>query len=195
LFANRYTAFVDACVLAGNLRRDLLLTLAEAEFFRIRWSSAVLNEMQSAVEQILGKDEDAAKRAGRVRALMEASFSDARVDDFDSLLTTACGALPDKDDAHVVAAALKTRADVIVTDNLKDFPEKVLAQLGLDVRSADAFIADTIMLDTGRAVDAIRDMRSRFKKPSLTAEALLLKMEAHSLADTADALRPFLGSL
>jgi predicted nucleic acid-binding protein len=155
LFANRYTAFVDACVLAGNLRRDLLLTLAEAEFFRIRWSSAVLNEMQSAVEQILGKDEDTAKRAGRVRALMEASFSDARVDDFDSLLTTACGALPDKDDAHVVAAALKTRADVIVTDNLKDFPEKVLAQLGLDVRSADAFIADTIMLDTGRAVDAM----------------------------------------
>jgi predicted nucleic acid-binding protein len=194
LFANRYTAFVDACVLAGNLRRDLLLTLAEAEFFRVRWSRAVLDEMQSAVEEILRKNvEDAANRAVRVRALMEASFSDARVDDFDSLLS-ACGALPDKDDAHVVAAALKTRADVIVTDNLKDFPEKVLSQLGLDVRSADAFIADTIMLDPGRAVDAIRDI-SRLKKPLLTAENLLLKMEAQSLAETADTLRPFLGSL
>jgi hypothetical protein len=78
---------------------------------------------------------------------MGASFSDAKVDDYGSILS-ACGALPDKDDAHVVAAALKTRADLIVTDNLKDFTEKVLAQLGLDVRSADPFIAGAIMLDT-----------------------------------------------
>ena len=34
MFANRYTALVDACTLVSAPRRDLLLTLAEAEFFR-----------------------------------------------------------------------------------------------------------------------------------------------------------------
>jgi hypothetical protein len=36
MFANRYTALIDACVLVSAPRRDLLLTLAEAEFFRVR---------------------------------------------------------------------------------------------------------------------------------------------------------------
>lgn len=38
MFANRFTALIDACALAGALKRNLLLTLAEAEFFRLRWS-------------------------------------------------------------------------------------------------------------------------------------------------------------
>jgi hypothetical protein len=46
LFANRFTAFVDACTLAGALKRNLLLTLAEAQFFRVRWSAPVLDETQ-----------------------------------------------------------------------------------------------------------------------------------------------------
>ncbi len=36
MFANRYTALVDACSLASVMRRNLLLSLAEAEFFRLR---------------------------------------------------------------------------------------------------------------------------------------------------------------
>ena len=53
MFANRYTAFIDACTLASALRRNLLLTLAEAEFFRVRWSVQVLDETQGAIESIL----------------------------------------------------------------------------------------------------------------------------------------------
>ncbi len=49
MFANRYTAFIDACTLAGTLKRNLLLTLAEAEFFRVRWSEQVLDETEAAI--------------------------------------------------------------------------------------------------------------------------------------------------
>jgi hypothetical protein len=41
LFANRFTVFVDACSLVGFLKRNLLLSLTEAEFF-LRWSARVL---------------------------------------------------------------------------------------------------------------------------------------------------------
>lgn len=122
MFANRYTAFVDACTLAGTLKRNLLLTLAEAEFFRLRWSLLVLEETERAIEKILqGKNvADATERAKRARAAMESAFEEACVSDFDDFLS-ACANLPDPGDHHVLAAALKTQAATIVTDNLKDF--------------------------------------------------------------------------
>lgn len=103
--------------------------------------------------------------------------------------------LPDPGDKHVLAAALKTQAAMLVTENLKDFPEATLAPLNIEARSADAFIADTISLDTGRAVAAIRKMRERFNKPEMTAEQLLVAMEAAGLTDTVDVLRPHALSL
>ncbi len=196
MFANRFTALVDACALAGALKRNLLLSLAEAEFFRIRWSAQILDETEAAIRDMLAAKgvDDAGDRARRARRYMEEAFEEAVVDGFDVMLD-ACGGLPDPDDAHVVAAALKTQAAVIVTDNLRDFPEAVLAPLNLEVRSTDAFIADTIALDPGRAIAAVRTMRERLRNPEKTPETLLLDMEAAGLIETADVLRPHIQSL
>jgi hypothetical protein len=196
LFANRYTAFVDACTLADTLRRNLIPTLAEAEFFRLRWSAKVLTETEKAIESILASrgHADATDRAARAIAVMQTAFEEAMVDDFDCFLDS-CAAFPDPNDAHVVAAALKTQAATIVTENLKDFPQELLQPLNIEARSADAFIADTIALDAGRAAAATRGMRRRFKKPEKTAEILLLDMEAVGLTETVDMLRSHVLSL
>jgi hypothetical protein len=194
VFANRFTALVDACALAGALKRNLILSLAEAEFFRLRWSSQILDETQRAIVEILTKkgQPKPEEHAARARTFMENAFEEAMVSDFDLFL---CAGLPDAGDAHVVAAALGTRADVIVTDNLKDFPPEVLGPLNLDARSSDAFIADAITLDPGKAVAAIREMRLRLKKPEKTPAALLLDMEAVGLTEAVDVLRPYEASL
>jgi predicted nucleic acid-binding protein len=117
VFANRFTALVDACCLAGTLKRNLLLTLAEADFFRLRWSQSILDETERAIERILvGRGlADAAERARRARNAMETAFEEADVGDYQSMLC-ACDSLLDPGDAHVLAAALKTRAAIIVTD-------------------------------------------------------------------------------
>lgn len=198
MFANRFTALIDACSLASAPKRDLLLSLAEAEFFRPRWSAFILDETQQAIEKILVAkgfaQEDVAVKAARAREAMERAFPEANVLDFGSFLR-ACQALPDEDDKHVLAAALATRADVIVTENVRHFPAGVLEPLGLYVKTADEFIADTIELDQGRAVSAIRRMRERYRKPEIDAAKLLLAMEAHGLIMTVDALRPYEDSL
>ncbi|WEX75188.1 hypothetical protein PYH37_000560 [Sinorhizobium numidicum] len=69
----------------------------------------VLEEAQKAIEKILADKgvADASERASRARAGMEAAFEEAMVADFDQFLS-ACDGLPDQNDAHVVAAALKT---------------------------------------------------------------------------------------
>jgi hypothetical protein len=199
LFANRYTAFLDASALAGALKRDLLLTLAEAEFFRARWSLPVLDETQEAIRRILSEKADEADPAGTAacaRAAMERAFGDAVVEDFESFLPICKAlALPDPGDAHVLAAAMKTRADVLVTDNRKDFPDALMTALNMEARSADEFIADTAMLDPGRAVAAVRRRRESYRNPALTADQFLLVMEARGLLETADALQPYVESL
>ena len=65
----------------------------------------------------------------------------------------------------------------------------------MEAKSAAEFIADTIALDGGRAVAAIRQMRERLNKPALTAEELLLKMEAEGMQEAVDLLRPYIESL
>ncbi|ODR88501.1 PIN domain-containing protein [Sinorhizobium alkalisoli] len=196
MFANRFTAFVDACTLASALKRNLLLTLAEAEFFASAGPQLFLMRPRRRSKRSwpTRTSPTPPARASRARASMEAAFEEAMVVDFDQFLS-ACEGLPDENDAHVVAAALKTQAAVIVTDNLRDFPEELLRRLNLEARSADAFIADTIALDTGRAVAAIRRMRERFRRPEKTAEVLLLDMEANGLTETVDVLRPHILSL
>jgi hypothetical protein len=195
LFANRYTALADACSLVGALKRNLLLTLAEAEFFRLRWSKEVLDETERAIAGIFEKKGviDPAGQAAKQRARMEEAFEESMVFGFDKLLSV-CGDLPDPNDAHVIAAALKTQAATIITDNLRHFPTALRA-LNLEVRSTDAFIADTIALDTGRAVAAIRRMRESFKRPEMTPEQLLITMEAAGLTETVDMLRTHVLSL
>jgi hypothetical protein len=81
LFANRFTALVDACTLVDPLRRNLLLSLAEAGFFRLRWSSYILNETEVAIEEFLTRKgmTDAAEEAKRARVKMEVAFEDAMV--------------------------------------------------------------------------------------------------------------------
>jgi hypothetical protein len=110
-------------------------------------------------------------------------------------LEAGFGDLPDAGDRHVLAAAVKTRASIIVTDNLRDFPDAILRPLDLEAKDADAFIADTIDLRVAQAVPALRRMRERLRRPEKTPETLLLDMEKIGLTLTADALRDHIGSL
>lgn len=196
MFANRYTAFIDACTLVSVWRRNLLLTLAEAEFFRVRWSEKVLDETERAIARMLDERglPDGGDRAKRSVAQMKAAFPEALVEDFELFETMRYG-LPDMNDEHVLAAAIKTQAQAIVTENLADFPLGVLEPLAIEARSADDFIADTIALEEGRAVAAINRMRLRLVRPEMTPEDMLRSFEAHGLMETASVLAPHIESI
>ncbi len=190
MFANRFTAIIDACVLCSPLKRNLILSLAEAELFRVRWSEEILDETEKAIEILLvDKDcEDAADRANRARTAMSKAFVEATVTDYKPQ-GKGIGKLPDEGDRHVIAAAIKSRADIIVTENLKDFPKSLLAGYGIEAKSTDEFIADTINLSPPVAIAAIKRMRLRFNRPEKTPEVLLLDMERIGLTQSADQLR------
>jgi hypothetical protein len=196
MFANRYTALVDACTLVSAPRRDLLLTLAEAEFFRVRWSQRILDETRSALNRIFieRKIEDALARAGRSVDAMHQAFPEALVEAHGSVAAMTFG-LPDPKDEHVLTAAVQTQAQAVVTENISDFPASILTPLNLEARTADEFIADTIALDEGKAVAAIRTLRIRLKRPEMSAEDYLRSLEAHGLFVTASILSGHVDSI
>jgi len=190
MFANRFTAVIDACVLCSPLKRNLILSLAEAELFRIRWSDEIMDETEKAIRIILEKRgcDEAPERAIQARKIMNEAFAEATVTQYEHH-GIGIGKLPDEDDRHVIAAAIKSKADIIVTENLKDFPKKVLANYGIEAKSSDEFIADAINLNPPLAIAAIKRMRLRLKRPEKTSEILLFDMEKTGLTQTADQLR------
>lgn len=182
---NRYAAIIDACVLGGGLKRNIILSLAEVGLFRPYRSERILDETERAILAISRGAADSARQ----RHAIERAFPEAMV--LASTDAGLLGLLPDPDDEHVLAAAIAARCDTLVTDNLKDFPQIILDRWGIEVMSPDDFISDAMDLDHAVAIGALRDMRARLKDPKYTVSALVLKLEGQGLLQTADFLREY----
>lgn len=194
MFANRYTALIDACSLVSAPKRDLLLTLAEAEFFRVRWSEKILEETNAALIKIFNKrkEPDSISRSAKSIQAMKTAFPEALVELNGKPFVTG---LPDENDEHIIMSAIQTQAQSIVTENIKDFPSDILSKFNMDARMADDFIADTIALDIGKAVAKIKMLRSRLQKPEMTPEKYILSLESHGLLETVSILSDHIESI
>ena len=132
----RFTALLDACVLGGALRRNILLSLAEAYLFTPKWSLRILDETQKAIFEITKGENDGSKP----RKIIEEAFPDAIVISENVVLHND-QLLPDPNDVHVLEAALSASASIIVTDNISDFPENCLSPYSIQAVTADRFIS------------------------------------------------------
>lgn len=163
-----YTAFLDSSVLFPVFTSNLLLFMSESELFRVRWSADVHREwIDSRMEKF--PDADRARLESK-QARMDREFPNALVTGYESLIDDYD--LADKADRHIVAAAVKGCADVIVTNNPDDFPSAKLPD-GLLVQTADQFVCDQFDLDStsGRliALALIRHKKSLTRsRPSWT---------------------------
>jgi hypothetical protein len=128
---------LDACVLYPQYLRDVLLRLAHPSrgLYSPRWSPLILAEVERNLVQRAGID---ARRAAAMIALMRKHFPEAEVAPSDALVATMTNHPKDR---HVLAAAVFGECDLLVTDNVKDFPEPSCAPHRVSVVSADRFLA------------------------------------------------------
>ncbi|WP_162616415.1 hypothetical protein [Xylanimonas allomyrinae] len=73
--------------------------------------------------------------------------------------------MPDPDDRHGVAAAVRGRTDPVVTRNLDDFPREALAPLGIDPLSPDEFLLDQLDLDPRGSLAVIVEQAAVMRRP------------------------------
>lgn len=179
------TAFYDANVLYPAELRNLLMHLALAGLFRARWSADVHEEWITA---LLEKRPDLTReKLARTRALMDLHAVDALVTGYEDLIPGL--QLPDPNDRHVLAAAIRGEADVIVTMNLRDFPVDVVGAFGIEARHPDEFVLDLLELEAGAVLAAAESHRLSLKNPPRTMGEYLETLERQGLARSVTAMR------
>jgi len=161
-----FTALYDASVLYPSDLRNLLMHLALTGLFRARWSADIHEEWISAL--LRNRPDLTRAKLERTRMLMDEHATDALVTDYQHLIPGL--QLPDPNDRHVLAAAIRARADVIVTINLRDFPAETLAAFGIEAQHPDEFVLHLLDLSPGVVVGAAQDHRLSLKNPAKTGQ-------------------------
>ena len=184
---NGCTALLDANVLYPAPMRDLLMQMAVMDLFQAKWTAEIHREW---IEALLRKEPHRERAAlERTRDLMDRSTRDCLITGYEPLVSVV--ALPDVHDRHVLAAAVAGRCDVIVSQNLKHFPDAALARYGIEARHPDAFIAGHLSLAPGLLCDAVRRVRARLKNPPYSVAEYLDTLARQGLVATAAKLEQF----
>lgn len=97
--------------------------------------------------------------------------------------------LPDPDDRHVLSTAIRTGAEHIVTENLRDFPEAALKPFGITAVTADDFLASTFELYPGDAFRAMRTTRGEYSRPPFERGEFIFDLQAKGLPKLASMLK------
>lgn len=182
-----YTALLDANVLYPAPIRDLLLQLAVDDLYRARWTADIHREWIDA----LLRNEPHRDRAAleRTRNLMDQATRDVLVTGYEALIEALT--LPDPHDRHVLAAAIVGRCDVIVTQNLADFPQQQLQPYNIEAQHPDNFLIHHLHLAPGKFCAAVRKVRARLKNPPYAVETYLDILIRQGLVITATELEQF----
>lgn len=191
-------ALLDTSVLWPSLQRDFLLSLHIQGAYRAVWSEAILEELEYHEALKLKKrgvdEREAELRAHALITQMREHFSDSIVHGWEGLDGTF--GLPDPDDEHVVAAAVVGGADVIITVNVRHFPNELLPT-GIEVLRAAEFARNTVDLSPRGAIAAVDEIVARSGRlgPKLTRDGVLAVLEGrYGMVEAVCAMREYLGS-
>jgi len=155
---------LDACVLYPAPLRDLLMNLVLTGLFKAKWTNMINEEW---IRNVLKQRPDLTRRQlERTRDLMNSHAIDSLVDDYENLIPNII--LPDPADRHVLAAAIKSQASLIVTYNLKDFPLSSIKQYGIKAIHPDNFVTELFLNSPEKVMARVERLRSGLKNPPLT---------------------------
>ena len=178
-------AVLDACVLYPTVLREILHGAAGAGLFQPVFSDRILREWVLATAKLgpaapaIAEGEAAILRATFPRALVrEAPQIEARL------------LLPDPNDRHVLATAIASSADAIVTFNAQDFPGHILAAEGITRRDPDGFLWELQSCHPeamARIVEAVRAKAEAISGQPVALKALLKRARLYRLAKALEA--------
>lgn len=162
--------------------------LAVLDLFRAKWTERIHAEW---IENLLADRPDlTADRLDRTRRLMNSHTRDCVVEGYEDLIDTL--SLPDANDRHVLAAAICSEADIILTFNLKDFPSKKLSAYNLGAQHPDDFIISLLKDDQESVCEAAERHRSSLQNPPKTRQEYLSTLMRQNLPNTCELLQKIL---
>jgi predicted nucleic acid-binding protein len=179
-----FIVFLDANVLYPVELRSFLMYLAVSGIYRVKWSAEVQEEWISNL--LLNRSDLTREKLERTRKLMEKHVPDALVTGYQNLIAGL--SLPDQNDRHVLAAAIRGKASVIITNNLKDFPASELQIYDIEAQTPDEFISHLIDLYPAEVLQAAEEHRGSLRNPQKTADEYLDSLKRQGLIETVTTL-------
>ncbi len=180
-----FTVVYDACVLYPMPLCDLLIRIAQTSLVRARWSEQILDECFRNLRN--DRPDLSAEKLEKRRHAMNGAVRDALVSGHESIVKSLT--LPDLDDCHVLAAAIRANAQVIVTHNIRDFPESVLAPFEVEAQTPDEFVLDLLDLRPGVINSAIDAQAAALRNPPRSREDVLEMLVTNGLVRSVAKLR------
>ena len=169
-----FSVVLDANVIFPASLRDILLRSASADMYRLYLTDDILSE---ACRNLVRTGRMTEAGASRLSNAIKTSFPEAFVTDYDLLIPSMAN---QEKDRHVLAAAVKVGAQVIVTANLKDFPPESLTPFGIEVQSPDDFLVHLYYLDGEIVARIILEQAGELRKPGKTVPELLDILAQHA---------------
>jgi PIN domain len=120
-------------------------------------------------------------------AMMNQALPDALVTGYEHL--EEASRLDDPNDRHVLAAAIHTQADVIITNNLKDFPAAILEPYDITAIDPDSFSYNLLLIDPRPVIRTVTEIQRTLKKPPMSMTEVLDILEKQGMVQTVAWLR------
>jgi predicted nucleic acid-binding protein len=178
-----FPVVLDTCVLFPMYLRDSLLRLAAADLFQPVWSPQILSEL----ERVLVREGFTnSSQATRIIRLMRENFPSAEITEHEPLIDAmTC----DEADRHVLAAAVKAGASILVTANRSDFPARSTEPYEIEVLSPDELLLDLLDTAPTLVVRTLTRQAERYKREPTTLHGLLAALGRAGASNFADEVR------
>ncbi|MEA3274519.1 MAG: PIN domain-containing protein [Pseudomonadota bacterium] len=179
-----FTVVYDACIFYPAPLRDLLIRLARTRRFRARWTRQIHEEW---TRNLLADRKDLTKQQlDWTVSQINGAVPDCLITGFEHIVNGL--QLPDPNDRHVLAAAIRAGAAAIVTMNLRDFPDEILSEFEIFARHPDDFILDLADLEPQILERVAKEQRADLRNPPLSAEEFVANIRRQRLPGVADFL-------
>lgn len=160
------TAFLDANVIRGQQTTDVLLSLASRRVFEPRWTQNVIDEMRRNRPPGL-PEADIDRRIATMNKAFPRAMTEAPPQELQDQMQA------DPKDKHVLAGAVYSASDVLVTDNLKDFNPPTSGPSAMRVENLNQFLIRKLEEDPGRVQEGLNAMVDRNRRQPKTMSALI----------------------
>lgn len=180
-----FVVIYDANVLYPSLLRDVLIRVAQRGMVRARWTERILDEV--FLNLVSNRPDLDRTKLARTRELMNASVRDVLIEGYEPLIPTVN--LPDENDRHVVAAAIRAQAQMVVTTNLRDFPSEELSKWNIEAKHPDDFLVDQFHLDAIALHVILQQIADSAHRPPLTFAEVLDGLERCGITQATALLR------
>ncbi len=152
---------LDACVLYPAPLRDFLLSVASEDVFIPKWSDQIQQEwVRNLLLNRTDLDKDKLEKSIQI---MNLAFPNAIIEFKVDIVEKI--ELPDINDRHVLAAAIQGQVDIILTFNLRDFPNDKLSEFGIVSMHPDDFLMELTKELPVQIQSAFDKMVNRLRNP------------------------------